>query len=90
MHSIGVALREGTRFAHIAHKKVERSFHGTGDIFAAAFVGALMWEKSLEQSVQIAADYVLRCIERTVLAPAHWYGVRFEAELEHLIRMVKE
>lgn len=86
----GVALREGIRFTHIAHKKVERSFHGTGDIFAAAFVGALMGEKTLEQSVQIAADYVLRCIERTVQAPAHWYGVRFEAELEYLIRMVKE
>ena len=86
----GVALREGTRFAHISHRKVERSFHGTGDIFAAAFVGALMGGKTLEQSVQIAADYVLRCIERTVQAPAHWYGVRFEAELEHLIRMVKE
>ena len=86
----GVALREGTRFAHIAHKKVERSFHGTGDIFAAAFAGALMGEKTLEQSVQIAANYVLRCIERTVQSPAHWYGVRFEAELEYLIRMINE
>ena len=87
--STGVALREGSFVSHVAHKKVERSFHGTGDIFAAAFVGALMQDKTVEQSVRIAADYVLRCIERTVQAPAHWYGIRFEAELETLIRMVK-
>ena len=86
----GVALREGNRYAHIAHPRVERSFHGTGDMFAAAFVGALMQEKSVEQSMEIAANYVLRCIERTVQAPAHWYGIRFEAELGELIRMIRQ
>lgn len=86
----GAAVRQGGEFFHICHRRVARSFHGTGDMFAAAFVGALMQEKTVKQSVEIASSYVLRCIELTVEDPAHWYGVRFEAALEELIRMIKE
>ena len=86
----GVAVRQGKECFHVAHRRVERSFHGTGDIFAAAFVGALLQEKPLKRAVEIASNYVLQCIELTVREPAHWYGVRFESVLEDLIRMIKE
>ena len=85
----GVAIREGKRFFHISHRKAERNFHGTGDIFAAAFVGALTRGKTVEQAARTAAEYVYRCIELTLEAPAHWYGIRFEAALEDLIQMIK-
>lgn len=85
----GAAVRQGDRFFRISHRRVDRNFHGTGDIFAAAFVGALMQEKDLYQAAKIASDYVLRCIEITVEAPAHWYGVRFESALGDLIEMLK-
>ena len=84
----GAAIRQGDEFFRISHRRVERSFHGTGDIFASAFVGALLQKKSLYQAAKIASDYVLRCIEITVEAPAHWYGVRFEAALGDLIQML--
>ena len=86
----GVAIREGERYSHISHRKVERSFHGTGDMFAAAFAGALMREKPVEQAAVIASDYVLRSIERTMEAPAHWYGVRFEEGLGDLKRSLED
>ena len=86
----GVAIREGERYCHISHRKVERSFHGTGDMFAAAFVGVLMREKPVEQAAAVASDFVLRSIGRTMEAPAHWYGIRFESALGGLIRSLTE
>ena len=86
----GVSVRQGNETFHIGHEKVERSFHGTGDIFAAAFVGVLMQGKTVKLAVEIATQYVLRCIQLTAEAPAHWYGVRFESVLGELIRMINE
>ena len=86
----GVTVREGAERIHIAHPKVEQNFHGTGDIFAATFVGALMQKKTVKQAAKIATNYVLRCIELTAEAPAHWYGVRFESVLRELIQMMEE
>ncbi len=86
----GAAVKQGSGRFSYAHKKVDRSFHGTGDIFAAAFVGALMQEKTVNRAVQIASDYVLRCIEVTVANPAHWYGVRFESALGYLMELLEQ
>ena len=86
----GIAIREGEGFCHISHPKAERSFHGTGDAYAAAFVGVLMGEKTVEQAAKIAAEYVYRCIELTMEAPAHWYGIRFEAALGDLMRSLEK
>ena len=86
----GVAVRQGREYFHVAHSKVDRSFHGTGDIFAAAFVGTLMQEKTVKQAAEVASRYVLRCIQLTMEAPAHWYGVRFESALGELIREIRE
>lgn len=85
----GVTVKQGDRRFSYSHLRVDRSFHGTGDMFAAAFVGALMQGKTMERAVQIASDYVLRCVQITDREPAHWYGVRFESALGDLIRMLE-
>lgn len=85
----GAAMRYNGQISYYFHERVAKSFHGTGDIFASAFTGALLQEKSLEKAVQIAADYTCTCIQRTVENPAHWYGVKFEAALLDLIEMLK-
>jgi len=76
--------RNGKRW-HYVHKKIPKSFHGTGDVFASAFVGAYLQGKTLEEAVVIAADFTAKCIEKTWKEPAHWYGVKFEAVLPELI-----
>lgn len=85
----GAAVRQGNDVFRVPHKKVDRSFHGTGDMFAAAFVGALMQGKTVKQAVQIAGAFVLRSIELTVEAPAHRYGVRFESALGYLMALLE-
>lgn len=80
----GIAVYEHGRYFHIPHKKISRSFHGTGDMFAAAFTGALMYGKEMKEAASIASEFVLESICRTVAEPAHWYGVKFETALKNL------
>ena len=85
----GVALLHKGEICFYYHEKLPRSYHGTGDIFAAAFVGAWQRGNSLEEAVRIAADFTALCIRRTWENPAHWYGVKFETALPELIRMLE-
>ena len=82
----GIVVREGNTQQHYVHPRIGKSYHGTGDMFAAAFTGSLMQGKSKFEAVKIAADFVCRCIENTAANPAHWYGVKFETALPDLIR----
>ena len=77
--------RQGQRW-HYVQKRIPRNFHGTGDVFASSFVGAWLRGKTMEQAVQIAADYTVGCIEKTFSEPAHWYGVKFEEALPQLVK----
>jgi len=82
----GIVIREGEKQCRYAHPRIGRSYHGTGDIFAAAFTGSLMQEKTATEAVKIAADFTCRCIENTAANPAHWYGVKFETALPALMQ----
>lgn len=85
----GVCVWENDTLSYYEHNRNERSSHGTGDVYASAFVGALMNDKSLFDSAKIAADYTLKCIENTVGDDSHWYGVKFETALCYLIERLK-
>lgn len=86
----GAAVFRNGTIAHYLHPRADRNFHGTGDMFAASFTGALMQENTLLESVKIAADFVCKAIENTCAAPAHWYGVKFETALPDLIRWLNK
>lgn len=87
----GVYGYEGSTDSYYYYEKdrVAGMFHGTGDIFASTFTGAMMNEKSWKESVQIAADYTARCIEATLEDEKRcWYGVNFEQEIPYLLRCI--
>ena len=79
-----ISSREGIHTYH--HPKVARGYHGTGDLFAAAFVGGWMGGKPMNEAAQIAADFVCQCIRNTACDESHWYGVKFETALPYLIQ----
>lgn len=81
----GAAVRLNGKVSFFHSPRVPQNYHGTGDMFAACFTGALMQEKSLEEAVSIACEFTLRAIQATAAAPAHWYGVKFETVLPWLI-----
>lgn len=86
----GVAIWTGEACEYVFHEKIGGSCHGTGDIFAAAFTGALLRGKSLRKATEIAAKFTRRCIENTRQNPAHWYGVKFEPVLPELVEMLNQ
>lgn len=89
-HTTGVVVSEtGKEKAYYRHEKLSRSCHGTGDVYASAFVGALMNEKTPYEAAVIAANYTLACMKNTADDPDHWYGVKFESVLPTLIDALK-
>ena len=82
----GVAVLDGEKFDYYRHKKLPRGSHGTGDVYASAFVGAYMRGMSAYDAAAVAADYTVACIENTADDPAHGYGVKFEPVLPYLIK----
>ena len=84
----GVAVRAPGETRYYEHRRIAKGCHGTGDVYAAAFVGALLGGKSAYDAAVLAADYTVRCIELTQGDPAHWYGVKFELALPEYLRML--
>lgn len=85
----GVVVLEGDNKSYYEHRKIPKGSHGTGDVYASAFVGAYLNGKSAYDAAGIAAEYTVRCIENTVDDPAHWYGVKFEPMLPYFIEQLK-
>ena len=81
----GVVVYENGQYTYYEHEKLPNSCHGTGDIYASAFVGSLVRGKSSYEAAKIAADYVVECIKETAKLPNHWYGAAFEPVLGKLI-----
>ncbi len=74
----GVVVSEKSGLSYYKHKRIPKNSHGTGDVYASAFVGAYMRGKSAYDAARIAADYTVKTIENTIDDASHWYGVKFE------------
>ena len=85
----GIMVYENDNYNYYEHEKIEKSCHGTGDIYSSAFVGALLNGKSAIESAKIAGDYVVKCIKATEGDKDHWYGAKFEPVLGELIKEVR-
>ena len=84
----GVVVYENNELSYYRHEKLVKSCHGTGDVYAAAFVGAYMKEHGLYESAAMAADYTIECMKNTQKDDSHWYGVKFETALKTLVERV--
>ena len=93
----GISLKEGEigayfydsqtgEYYYYANEKLPVAYHGTGDVFASAAMGAHMRGLSLQESLKVAVDYTLESIRKTMEDPNRRdYGVNFEEALPLLI-----
>ena len=81
---LGVAVSDGKKVEYDFNLRNPRSAHGTGDIFASVFAGAIMRGKAPLNAAALAADIVCASIEAT--ENDHWYGVSFERAIPDLVR----
>lgn len=89
--AMGLCAATGEYFSYY-NRRIDAAYHGTGDIFASAFVGGRMRGYSDTQAIAVAADFTARCIEVTKNDPqAVNYGVEFEYVLPELLqRLARE
>lgn len=85
-----VLSRGDKEISYYMHERLPRNCHGTGDIFASAFTGALMRDRSPIEAAKIAADFTVAGMKATADAEAHWYGTRFEKALPMLIAQLNK
>ena len=86
----GVVVYRNGKLEYYEHEMLPNSCHGTGDIYASAFTGALIMGRDAFDAARIAADYTLECIRITADDPSHWYGAKFEPVLYRLIQALAE
>ena len=74
----------------VYNEKIDYVSHGTGDVFASAFVGSTMLGKSTTSAAKIAGEFTKRAIEKTIGDENHKYGVKFEQVILELPELLKE
>ena len=85
----GIVVFENGNYAYYEHELLPNSCHGTGDIYASAFVGAFVRGKSAYDAAAIAGNYTMDCIRYTATLDNHWYGAAFEPVLGKLIEALQ-
>lgn len=85
----GVVVFENGEYSYYEHEKLANGCHGTGDIYASTFVGALVRGKRAYDAAKVAAEYTLECIKATQALDNHWYGAAFELAVPKLIELLK-
>ncbi len=85
----GVAVCKKDEIRFYEHEKIAEGCHGTGDVYASVFTGAVMRGKTPFEAAKLAADFTYECIKLTNPDKDHWYGVKFEPLLGKLIEMLK-
>lgn len=85
---LGIATYNGTtnKISYYFREQINGMFHGTGDVFASSFAGAMILGKSVEEAGKIAVDFTVNAIQKTIDDKSHWYGVKFELALPDLIK----
>ena len=74
----------------VYNDKVEYVSHGTGDVFASAYVGSTMIGKTPTQAAKVAGEFTKRAIEKTVGDENHKYGVKFEQVIPELYGLLNK
>lgn len=86
----GIVVFEKGIYSYYEHELLPNSCHGTGDIYASAFAGALTRGKSAYDAAVIAAEYTMECIKTTAKLDNHWYGAAFEPVMCKLIELINK
>lgn len=87
-NTLGVAIYDDD-YKYYEHEKISKGCHGTGDVYASAFLGAYLKNNNLFNAAKIAANFVVNCIKNTISDSTHWYGVKFEGMLKDYIEKLQ-
>ena len=87
---LGVAVSDGTKIEYYFNDRLPALMHGTGDVYASAFAGALLRGKPVLEAAAIAADFVVESMKKTLGDDSHFYGVKFEKAIPFLVQRLEK
>ena len=87
---LGVAVSDGKKIDYYFNERLPAAMHGTGDVYASAFAGALMRGKPVLEAAAIAADFVVESMKKTLGDDSHFYGVKFEKAIPFLVNRLEK
>lgn len=88
---IGVYYYDSTTDTYFSYfnEKLPAAYHGTGDIYASATLGAVMSGMDIPTALSVAVDFTLECMKKTEEDPdRRFYGVNFESALPYYIERI--
>ena len=91
-HQLGAATYDQStgKIDYIMSEVIPGYYHGTGDLFGSAFLGALLNNFSLNEAVRITIDLVVASIKTTYNSTKDLrYGVNFEQNIPGYIKNLK-
>ncbi len=80
--------KEESSCEFVYNEKIDYLSHGTGDVFASAFVGSTMVGKIPTAAAKIAGEFTKKAIEKTIGDENHKYGVKFEQVIPELYELL--
>ncbi|HIH35551.1 MAG TPA: pyridoxamine kinase [Methanosphaera sp.] len=89
MGMIVLDKNESSNVQIVYNDKIDYSTHGTGDVFASAFVGSSVKGKSPSCSAKIAGEFTKKAVEETIDDTKHNYGVKFEKVIPCIQKLLK-
>lgn len=81
--------KEDSSIDIVYNDKVDYMSHGTGDVFASAFVGSTLQGKTPSQAAKVAGELTKKAIEKTMGDETHTYGVKFEQVICEIPKLLK-
>lgn len=87
---LGVAVSDGKKIDYYFNDRLPALMHGTGDVYASAFAGALLRGKPALEAAAIAADFVVESMKKTLGDDSHFYGVKFEKAIPFLVNRLEK
>ena len=78
---IGIASLVNGEYHYYEHRKISKSYHGTGDVYTSSFLGEYLKTNDINKAIELAASFVVESITNTLDDPNHNYGVKFESVL---------
>lgn len=86
---IGAIGFDGATYCYNFEQKYNANYHGTGDVFTSAMVGAIVQGKNLEEAIKIATRFTTEAVRLTYKDKnGRKYGVNFEQAIPYLIKML--
>lgn len=85
---LGIATFDGKDITYYFNEKNSLSTHGTGDLYASVFAGALLRGKTMGDAAALAADVVCESLKGT--PSSHWYGTCFEKAIPYLTQRLNQ